>query len=198
MNKRQLFDAIGHVDDDLILAADRPAVHRRKPPVRWMPALSAAACAGLLMIGVAGWRAGNSKNSLVESTTITAENAPEGNESAAAPDEPLMSAASPYADEGNTDGTYKAADNAESSIAIAPAHAVMLEGVVYYDTGMASDTDAKAAPDGTITSTVDSQFFPTEDGQSNFGTGYPYRYGNTDGMLEVLMGGEWWIFAANK
>ena len=33
MNERQLFEAIGRVDDDLILAADRPAVRRRKSPV---------------------------------------------------------------------------------------------------------------------------------------------------------------------
>ena len=46
MNERQLFEAIGQVDDDLILAADRPAVRRRKKPVYWMPALSVAACAG--------------------------------------------------------------------------------------------------------------------------------------------------------
>ena len=37
MNERQLFEAIGRVDDDLILAADRPAVRRRKSPVYWMP-----------------------------------------------------------------------------------------------------------------------------------------------------------------
>ena len=145
------------MDDDLILAADRPAVRRRKKPVYWMPALSVAACAGLLMIGVAGWRAGSSKNDFMESAAAAAETAPEA---AAAPDEPLMSAASPYADEGSspvegsTDGTYKAEDSTESSIAIAPAHAVMLEGVIYYDTCTVSGTDAKAAPDGTITSTV--------------------------------------------
>ena len=159
MNERQLFEAIGRVDDDLILAADRPAVRRRKKPVYWMPALSVAACAGLLMIGVAGWRAGSSKNDFMESAAAAAETAPEA---AAAPDEPLMSAASPYADEGSspvegsTDGTYKAEDSTESSIAIAPAHAVMLEGVIYYDTCTVSGTDAKAAPDGTITSTVDN------------------------------------------
>ena len=73
MNERQLFDAIGRVDDDLILAADRPAVRRRKKPVYWMPALSAAACAGLLMVGVAGWRAGNSKNDFMESAAAAAE-----------------------------------------------------------------------------------------------------------------------------
>lgn len=201
MNERQLFDAIGRVDDDLILAADRPAVRRRKKPVYWMPALSVAACAGLLMVGVAGWRAGSSKNDFMESAAAAAETAPEA---AAAPDEPLISAASPYADEGSspvegsTDGTYKAEDSTESSIAIAPAHAVMLEGVIYYDTGTVNGTDAKAAPDGTITSTVDSDSFPTEDGQSNFGTGYAYRYGSENGTLEVQIDGEWWIFAVNQ
>lgn len=200
MNKRQLFEAIGQVDDDLILAADRPVVRRRKRPVYWLPAVSAAACAGLLMVGVVGWRAGSSKNNFMESTAAAAEEAPEA---AAAPDAPMMSAANPYAEdegspvEGSTDSTYKAADSAESSIAIAPAHAVMLEGIIYYDTGTASGTDANAAPDGTITSTVDADAFPTEDGQSNFGTGYAYRYGNTDGTLEVQIDGEWWIFAAN-
>ena len=190
MNERQLFEAIGRVDDDLILAADRPAVRRRKKPVYWMPALSAAACAGLLMVGVAGWRAGSSKNDFMESAAAAAETAPEV---AAAPDEPLMSAASPYADEGSspvegsTDGTYKAEDST-----------VILEGVIYYDTCTVSGTDAKAAPDGTITSTVDSDSFPTEDGQSNFGTGYAYRYGSENGTLEVQIDGEWWIFAANQ
>ncbi len=201
MNERQLFESIGQVDDDLILAADRPAVRRRKKPVYWMPALSAAACAGLLLVGVVGWRAGSSKGDFVESSAAAAETAPEA---AAAPDEPLMGAASPYANEGSspvegsTGGTYKAEDSAESRIAIAPAHAVMLEGIVYYDTGTASGTDASAAPDGTITSTVDSDSFPAEDGQSNFGTGYAYRYGTEDGTLEVLIDGEWWIFAANQ
>lgn len=200
MNERQLFEAIGQVNDDLILAADRPAVRRRKKPIYWMPALSVAACAGLLMVGVVGWRAGSSKNDFMESAAAAAETAPEA---AAAPDEAMVSAATPYAEdegtpvEGSTDGTYKAEDSTESSIAIAPAHAVMLEGVIYYDTGTVNGTDAKAAPDGTITSTVDSDSFPTEDGQSNFGTGYAYRYGSADGTVEVLIDGVWWIFAAN-
>lgn len=201
MNERQLFEAIGEVDDDLIAAADRPAVRRRKKPVYWMPALSVAACAGLLMVGVAGWRAGSSKNDFVESTAAAAETAPEA---ATAPDEGLVSAANPFAEdegspvEGSTGSTYKAEDSAESRIAIAPARAVMLEGIVYYDTCAISDTDPNAAPDGTITSTVDSDSFPTEDGQSNFGTGYAYRYGSEDGTLEVQFDGEWWIFAANQ
>ena len=35
MTERELFEAIGHVDDDLILAADAPLKKRRKPPVYW-------------------------------------------------------------------------------------------------------------------------------------------------------------------
>ena len=204
MNERQLFEAIGQVDDDLILAADRPAVRRRKRPVYWMPALSAAACAGLLMVGVVGWRAGSSKGDLMESSAAMAEErSAEQPEAAAAPNEAMVGSATPFAEdngapvEGSADGTYKAQDSAESGIAIAPAHAVMLEGVVYYDTCAISDTDPSAAPDGTITSAVDDQSFPAEDGQSNFGTGYAYRYGSADGTVEVLIDGVWWIFAAN-
>ena len=203
MNERQLFEAIGQVDDDLILAADRPVVRRRKKPVYWMPALSVAACAGLLMVGVAGWRAGSSKNDFMESAAVTAEGASEQAEAAAAPDEAMVGSANPFAEdngstaERSTDSSYKAGDSAESSIALAPAHAVMLEGVVYYDTCAISDTDPSAAPDGTITSAVDDQSFPAEDGQSNFGTGYAYRYGSADGTVEVLIDGVWWIFAAN-
>ena len=204
MNERQLFEAIGQVDDDLILAADRPAVHRRKRPVYWMPALSVAACAGLLMVGVVGWRAGSSKGDLMESSAAMAEErSVEQPEAAAAPNEAMVGSATPFAEdngapvESSADGTYKAQDSAESSIAIAPAHAVMLDGVVYYDTCAISDTDPSAAPDGTITSAVDDQSFPAEDGQSNFGTGYAYRYGSADGTVEVLIDGVWWIFAAN-
>lgn len=204
MNERQLFEAIGQVDDDLILAADRPAVRRRKKPVYWMPALSAAACAGLLMVGVVGWHAGSSKGDLMESSAAMAEErSAEQPEAAAAPNEAMVGSATPFAEdsgapvEGSADDTYKAPDSAESSIAIAPAHAVMLAGVVYYDTCAISDTDPSAAPDGTITSAVDDQSFPAEDGQSNFGTGYAYRYGSADGTVEVLIDGVWWIFAAN-
>ena len=193
MNERQLFEAIGQVDDDLILAADRPAVRRRKKPVYWMPALSVAACAGLLMVGVVGWRAGSSKGDLMESAAVTAEGASEQPEAATAPDEAMVGSANPFAE----DNGVPVEDSAESSIALAPAHAVMLEGVVYYDTCAISNTDPSAVPDGTITSAVDDQSFPTEDGQSNFGTGYAYRYGSADGTVEVLIDGVWWIFAAN-
>lgn len=39
--------------------------------------------------------------------------------------------------------------------------------------------------DGEITSTVDGSETPTEDNQSNFGTGFEYQYGSED-TIEIL------------
>ena len=61
-----------------------------------------------------------------------------------------------------------------------------------------ADMDLKRLAYDLTMSTVDSDSFPTEDGQSNFGTGYAYRYGSENGTLEVQIDGEWWIFAANQ
>lgn len=49
--------------------------------------------------------------------------------------------------------------------------------------------------DGETTSTVERNEFPTENGQSNFGIGYPYRYGE-DGTIEVFFSSSkrWKIF----
>ena len=195
MNKRQLFEAIGQVDDDLVPAADRPVVRRRKKAVHWVPLVSAAACAGLLLIGVAGWKNSSAKDTALMTSSVE-ESAPEA---AAAPDGPMVGAANPYADEGSA-GTFSAQDSAADNAqreAAAPQRAVVLEGVLYHDTGTTSSTAPDAAPDGTITSTADAGTMPAEDGQSNFGTGYAYRYGSTDGTLEVLIDGAWEIFAAN-
>ena len=52
MTERELFEAIGHVDDDLILAADAPLKKRRKPPVYWRQLVSVAACACIFLGGV--------------------------------------------------------------------------------------------------------------------------------------------------
>ena len=56
MTERELFEAIGHVDDDLILAADAPLKKRRKPPVYWRQLVSVAACACIFLGGVAVWQ----------------------------------------------------------------------------------------------------------------------------------------------
>ena len=73
---------------------------------------------------------------------------------------------------------------------------VMVDGELYLDTGFKSTLEKRSdVIDGEITSQVDSSETPSADNQSNFGTGYPYQIGETDGTVEVLIDNVWWIFA---
>ena len=56
MTERELFEAIGHLDDDLILAADAPVKKRRRPPVYWRSFAAAAACACIFLGGITVWQ----------------------------------------------------------------------------------------------------------------------------------------------
>lgn len=69
---------------------------------------------------------------------------------------------------------------------------VLVDGLYYYSTGEEA-VSGDRAPEGEITSTVDGSQIPTEDDQSNFGEGFPYRYGE-EGTLEVQMNGKWMVF----
>ena len=76
---------------------------------------------------------------------------------------------------------------------------VMVNGTLYLDTGHESKIEARCGVmDGEITSQVDGSKQPTVDDQSNFGTGYGYQYGATEGTIELFMNGRWWIFATEE
>ena len=73
---------------------------------------------------------------------------------------------------------------------------VMVDGKLYLDTGMESSVEARCGVmDGDITSSVDGMKKPTQDGESNFGTGYGYQYGPQEGTIEIFMNEKWWVFA---
>lgn len=76
---------------------------------------------------------------------------------------------------------------------------VMINGELYLDTGY-TNTDIRkcGTPDGEITSAVDGSKKPTIDNQSNFGTGYGYQYGATEGTIEIYMNDKWCIFATEE
>lgn len=190
MTERELFEAIGHVDDDLILAADAPVKKRRKPPVYWRSFVSAAACACIFLGGVAVWQ--NSKFS----TDTTAETAM----AAETTDEPLMGAAVPQAELNESakaaDGAANDTDSAESSIALGLARCVQIDGVRYFDSDTLVDFIADRDADGVIEDSVSYDVFPETDGCSNFGTGYPYWI-NSAKIVIVEIDGEYWQFAAN-
>lgn len=73
---------------------------------------------------------------------------------------------------------------------------VMVNGQMYYNTGKESTIEARCGVmDGTIETTVESWEKPTQDNQSNFGTGYEYQYG-IEGTIDVVIDGKWITFEA--
>lgn len=71
---------------------------------------------------------------------------------------------------------------------------VRVNGKLYYDTGRESTVSGRCGNmDGEITSTVDGTEIPTEDNQSNFGSGFCYQYGSDD-TIEVYMNEKWFVF----
>ncbi len=71
---------------------------------------------------------------------------------------------------------------------------VRVNGRLYYDTGRESTTaERRANMDGQIRSEVDSSKIPTENDQSNFGTGFGYQYGEND-TLEIYISEKWYVF----
>ena len=71
---------------------------------------------------------------------------------------------------------------------------VMVDNTLYQSTGEVSTVDGRCGNmDGEITSqTANGTDAPTEDDQSNFGTGYGYQFG--DGTVEVLIDNQWIVF----
>ena len=71
---------------------------------------------------------------------------------------------------------------------------VMVDDKLYFDTGKENTGNRRCGtPDGAITTTVDVTEIPTENNQSNFGTGFDYQYGAED-TIEICMDGKWMIF----
>lgn len=76
---------------------------------------------------------------------------------------------------------------------------VMVHGEVYHDTGHESTAEVHCGVmDGKITSEVDGSEKPTENNQSNFGTGFGYQYGSQEGIIEIYMNDKWRVFATEK
>ncbi len=72
---------------------------------------------------------------------------------------------------------------------------VMVDGLLYYDTGKESTLEGRCGMmDGEITSTVDASEIPTEDNQSNFGTGFGYQYGINNSIEVQMEDGTWFVF----
>lgn len=67
---------------------------------------------------------------------------------------------------------------------------IRVKGDLYYDSGEISEELRCGMMDGQITSMAEGE--PTEDDQSNFGTGYGYQYGVD--TIEVCIDDAWHVF----
>ena len=197
VTERELFEAIGHVDDDLILAADAPVKKRRRVVhLHWQQVVSVAACACIVLGGAAVWRSGALHKSSIAGEVAMAADVPEAAaETAPAPDMPMLDAAAPQAADAD-EGAAVEKDSAASGIALGLAQCVQIDGVLYFDTGSAVDCPPDRGADGVIETSVDRDAFPETDGCSNFGTGYSY-WVTGDNAVVVEIDGAYWEFMAN-
>jgi hypothetical protein len=75
---------------------------------------------------------------------------------------------------------------------------VMFKDKLYYDTGSIDKFGGSCGVmDGNITSKCDNYEIPTENNQSNFGTGYGIQYGRVEGEIEVCIDGDWHVFTSD-
>lgn len=76
---------------------------------------------------------------------------------------------------------------------------VRVNGELYLDTGRESTVDGRCGMmDGMIDTEVPGSEIPTEDNQSNFGTGFGYQFGPEEGTIEIYMNDNWWVFAVEQ
>lgn len=190
-----MFEAIGHLDDDLILAADAPVKKRRRPPVYWRSLAAAAACACIFLGGITVWQ----RSAIPNDAVMLSAQPPEAAAAEAAPDEAMADTAAPQT-AGDTEANEGAAakstqDTAESSTALGVARCVQLDGVRYFESPAQIDFAANRDPDGVIADSVARDTFPETDGCSNFGTGYSYWIGEKSIVVEIDR--EYLLFEAN-
>lgn len=91
----------------------------------------------------------------------------------------------------NPDAEQKIICVADEDFSAAPM--MVINGRLYYDTGEVSDNPVFSELDGRLKNSVLSGQVPGAEGESNFGTGYGYRYGIND-TVEVEIDGVRHIF----
>ena len=91
---------------------------------------------------------------------------------------------------GGTEHSLSEKGNAADST---PALFLQVDDALYWDTGRISTIFRCGMMDGEITSTVAASETPSQDNQSNFGSGYGYQYSGSD-TIDVNIDDQWHIF----
>ena len=79
-----------------------------------------------------------------------------------------------------------------------PKKMIFLDGELYIETGKEGDQNRLCGtPDGIISTTVSINNTPTQENQSNFGTGFGYQR-TCDCEIDVLIDGKWQVFQTKE
>lgn len=85
----------------------------------------------------------------------------------------------------------------ESSQKATPRRAVMVNGVLYLDTGYVSGVGGRCGTlDGNITSVIDKMDIPDEDGEANF-EAEGWQVGFEENTIDIPIDNDWYIFGAS-
>lgn len=76
--------------------------------------------------------------------------------------------------------------------------AIMVNGTVYYRTGRTNNVARCGVMDGYITSECIPSKLPSEDNQSNFGSGFGYQFGSSDDTIDVYIDNNWQVFTNTR
>lgn len=76
--------------------------------------------------------------------------------------------------------------------------AVMVDDMLYFDTGYISCMMRCGVLDEMITSTVSKTQLPEKNGEANFDGAEGFQYGADEGTIEVYMNNEWRVFAKEE
>lgn len=199
MRGKDLLREIEYIDDDLIEEAKDTTVMAKKVTGKWVSwgslaavfVLSAIAFIvlktnGLLSIYQDTTESCVEESCVEESAETTAEVTLQSAavEDTASPEEGAEEKATDYVDKQFSTETVT-----ESAEVDMPA-LIMVDGVIYYDSAEINEEPRCGVMDGEITSICEE--IPSENDQSNFGTGFGYQ--KMENRVEVLIDGEWHIF----
>lgn len=173
MKKEDLFETINDIDEKYVKMTD--TYKPKKKTAVWLKWVATAACLCLVVSGVLVMVQINKNNTMTGSSTMTGD-----------PIKPVDESNSNQDESNNIPG----AAHTENAVVEYPA-LIMVHGILYYDSAELSAEGAQGEYDGIIDSKCEGDI-PTEDNQSNFGTGYGYKVHQE--KIDVLIDGDWHVF----
>jgi len=183
MTSEFLLEALGLLDDGLILDAERRTVKKAVPLPKLLGWAACLAVVAVLGYGVTHLGMGGG-NSAAPASSKPAASAPAASTPAADAPTAGEPAAGQY-------GSAGGVDKPQGGLTGAPRPALMADGILYWSTGRQIPVEPDPGAIETSDSYTDGE--PSENGQNNFSR-ESVSYAQIDMGLAVLIDGEWVLF----